>query len=520
MDFENMSLGIEFGSTRIKAVLIDEQYTVQAKGEFAWENNYQNNYYTYDLKDVIVGLQTAYKQLNESVFEKFGAYIEKIGALGISGMMHGYIALDKEDNLLVPFRTWRNTRQKESAEKLSKLFSFHIPERWTIAHLYQAMLNKEPHVKDIAYLTTLAGYVHYVLTGEKCVGIGEASGMFPVCNEKVAYDAHMVAQFDDILKEANMPFGVQEILPKVQKAGEKAGQLSKSGALLIDPTGHLQSGVFLCPPEGDAGTGMVATNSVRQRTGNVSAGTSIFSMAVLEKPLENMYEEVDIVATPCASAVAMVHCNNCTGDINAWMKMFREYNALLGLEIEDNALYQKLFTHALKGEKDCGQMIAYNYTSGEHMTGVTQGRPLFVRSHESNLTLANFMRTHLYSTMATLKLGMDLLKEKENVCLDCINAHGGLFKTEGVAQSFLAGALNTAVNVYQTASEGGAYGIALLAHYMKNSALSLADFLDNVFKDETVCVLSPQKEDVQGFDTFIQNYQQGLTVERMAQQVF
>jgi sugar (pentulose or hexulose) kinase len=434
-------------------------------------------------------------------------------------MMHGYMPFDKDGNLLVPFRTWRNTITGQAAEQLTELFQFNIPQRWSIAHLYQAILNKEPHIKDIRYLTTLEGYVHWRLTGQKVLGVGEASGMFPIDTQTNDYDEGMVELFNERLKGENFPWKLQDILPKVLMAGDAAGSLTEEGAKLLDPTGQLQMGIPLCPPEGDAETGMVATNSVAARTGNVSAGTSVFAMIVLEKALSQVYPEIDIVMTPTGKPVAMVHSNNCTSDINAWVGIFQEFADALGVEIDQSKLFEMLYQQALKGDADGGGMLAYNYLSGEHITHLEEGRPLFIRTPESRFTLSNFMRVHLFSSLGALKIGLDILFEQEKVEIDQILGHGGFFKTEGVGQRFMATAMNVPVSVMETAGEGGAWGIALLAAYMLNQGDDepLEAYLTNkVFAGEEGSTIAPDPEDIEGFTTFMERYKKGLIIEKTA----
>ncbi len=511
-------LGIELGSTRIKAVLIGPDCEPVASGGFDWENRLENGVWTYHMEDVWAGLAAAYAQLKRDVEKRFGVKPKRFGAIGISAMMHGYIALDAQGRLLAPFRTWRNTITEEAADALSGLFGFNIPQRWSVAHLYQAMLNREAHVKDIAYLTTLAGYVHWKLTGRRVLGVGDASGMFPIDSATGGYDARMLAAFAPLAQEAGMPWKLEAILPEPLVAGDEAGTLTEAGAQALDAEGDLLPGIPLCPPEGDAGTGMAATNSVAERTGNVSAGTSIFSMVVLEKPLQKVHREIDMVTTPAGRPVAMVHCNNCTSDLNAWVGMLAEFARDLGAEVDKNALYGMLFRKALEGDASCGGLVAYNYLSGEHITGMEEGRPLFARLPGAELTLANFMRAHLYSALATLKTGMDILAE-ENVRIDTIFGHGGLFKTPLVGQSFLAAAIRTPVSVLDTAGEGGAWGIALLASYAVHRAEgeSLEDYLgQKVFAGKTGEAVKPAQKDVEGFEAFIRRYAAGLPVERAA----
>ena len=512
-------LGIEFGSTRIKAVLIGGDHKPIASGSYEWENQYENGIWTYSLEDVWTGLQTSYQELSNDVLEKFNVPIQRIGAIGFSGMMHGYMAFDKGGNLLAPFRTWRNTITGEAAEALTDLFQFNIPQRWSIAHLYQAILNKEAHVKDISFLTTLAGYVHWKLTGEKVLGVGEASGVFPIDSTINDYDAGMIAQLNKRLGAENISWKLEDILPKVLVAGDSAGSLTEEGVKLLDPTGQLQVGISLCPPEGDAGTGMVATNSVAMRTGNVSAGTSVFAMIVLEKALSKLYPEIDMVTTPTGKPVAMVHSNNCTSDLNAWVGLFREFTEALGVDIDQSKLFEMLYQKALSGDADGGGLLAYNYLSGEHITHLEEGRPLFVRTPESNFTLSNFMRVHLFSALGALKIGLDILFEQEQVEIDQILGHGGFFKTKEVGQKMMAAAMNVPVTVMETASEGGAWGIALLAAYMaqKSDNEPLEAYLsDKVFAGEAGVMIAPNPADVAGFATFMERYKKGLVIEKTA----
>lgn len=512
-------LGIEFGSTRIKLILTDSENVPAAAGSHEWENRLENGIWTYSLDDVWSGLQDSYKKLAADVADRYGIVLKTIGAIGFSAMMHGYLAFDKDDNLLVPFRTWRNTITEEAADRLSAEFNFNIPQRWSIAHLYQAILNGEKHVGDIAFFTTLAGYVHWQLTGNKVLGIGDASGMFPIDSRVKNYDESMIKKFDSLISDKGYPWTIKGILPKILSAGENAGILTAEGAKLLDVTGNLEAGIPLCPPEGDAGTGMTATNSVAVRTGNVSAGTSVFSMVVLEKPLSKAYKELDLVTTPVGDTVAMVHCNNCTSDLNAWVGIFREFIETMGMVPDTNLLFETLYKKALEGDKDCGGLMSYCYLSGEPVTGFAEGRPLFVRKPESNFNLANFMRTHLYTCLAALKIGNDILTGHENVRVDRIMGHGGLFKTEGVGQSIMAAALNTPVALMETAGEGGAWGIALLASYMKNKNRdeSLETFLsDTVFAGKEGDVMQPDPDDVEGFNIFIRNYMAALPVEKAA----
>ena len=512
-------LGIEFGSTRIKAVLIGEDHSLIASGSYDWENRYENGIWTYSLEEVWTGLQESYRQLSNEISEKYNSSLKTIGAIGFSAMMHGYMAFDKDGNLLVPFRTWRNTITGQAAEELTKLFQFNIPQRWSIAHLYQAILNKETHVAEISYLTTLAGYVHWKLTGQKVLGVGEASGMFPIDSSTNHFHEGMIDLLNKQIAGKNISWKVQNILPEVLVAGEDAGALTADGAKLLDPTGQLQPGIPLCPPEGDAGTGMVATNSVAQRTGNVSAGTSVFAMIVLEKALSKLYPEIDMVTTPTGKPVAMVHSNNCTSDLNAWVGLFDEFAEALGVEVDQNKLFELLYRKGLEGDSDCGGLLAYNYLSGEHITHLEEGRPLFVRTSESNFTLANFMRVHLFSALGALKIGLDILFEQEKVQIDQVLGHGGFFKTKGVGQKMMAAAMNVPVSVMETAGEGGAWGIALLSSYLihKEEKETLEAYLTNqVFAKEKSKTITPAEEDIAGFAAFMERYKKGLVIERTA----
>ena len=512
-------LGIEFGSTRIKAVLVDENNMPIASGDHDWENRLENGVWTYTLEDIWTGLQDCYQKMTEDVKEKYGVAVEKLAAIGFSAMMHGYLAFDKEGNLLVPFRTWRNTITQEASEALTKVFNFHVPQRWSIAHLYQAILNGEEHVPQVDFFTTLDGYIHWQLTGKKVLGVGSASGMFPIDSTIKDYDKAMIQKFDELVAPKGFPWKLEHLLPKVLLAGDKAGVLTEEGAKKLDPTGTLQAGCPLCPPEGDAGTGMVATNSVKQRTGNVSAGTSVFAMIVLEKALKRVHEEIDMVTTPSGDAVAMVHCNNCTSDLNAWVNIFKEFAESFGIDVDMNKLFGTLYNKALEGDKDCGGLLAYNYFSGEHITGFEEGRPMFVRTPDSKFSLANFMRANLYTSLGALKVGLDILLKEEEVAIDRITGHGGLFKTKGVGQKILAAAMDATVSVMKTAGEGGAWGIALLASYMvnKDAGEALEDYLQNkVFGGDEGEKMDPDPEDVKGFDECIKRYRVGFPIERAA----
>ncbi|MBP5727090.1 MAG: FGGY-family carbohydrate kinase, partial [Clostridia bacterium] len=495
-------LGIEFGSTRIKSILIGKDHQVIASGSHEWENDYKDGIWTYSEKSIIDGLQSSYADLKADVFSRYHITLNKLGGLGISAMMHGYLPFDNKINLLVPFRTWRNTITAPAAEKLTDLFHFNMPQRWSLSHLYQAVLNDEPHVKDIAYLTTLAGWIHFLLTGRKVLGVGDASGMMPIDSETCSYDASMVSAFDALIADKHYPWKLTDILPEVLCAGENAGSRTESGARLLDPSGDLLPGCPLCPPEGDAGTGMTATNSVRARTGNVSAGTSIFSMIVLEKPMSAVYPEIDIVTTPAGKQVGMVHCNSCTSDINAWVSLFREFADLMGLKTDTGDVFTRLFKKSLEGNPDCGGLVSFNYLAGEPVTGLSEGRPMFLRLPDASMNLANFMRTQIYASMETLKYGMEILI-RENFAIDCVYGHGGLFKTEGVGQNYLAAAIHAPVTVMETAGEGGAWGIALLADYMvyRRNEETLEDYLQNhVFTGMKQPTVSPDPVIEEGFD--------------------
>ncbi|HET9591157.1 MAG TPA: FGGY-family carbohydrate kinase [Anaerolineales bacterium] len=519
MESGRTALGVELGSTRIKAVLIGEDHMPIASGSHEWENRYENGMWTYTLEDIWTGLQKSYRKLRDEILEKYNTSLQTIGAIGFSAMMHGYMAFDKDGNLLVPFRTWRNTVTGQASEQLTDLFQFNIPQRWSIAHLYQAILNKEAHVSDISHLTTLAGYVHWKLTGQKVLGVGEASGMFPIKSKTKDYDELKIELFNERLEAKNIPWKIQDILPKVLVAGEDAGVLTEEGARLLDPAGQLQARIPVCPPEGDAGTGMVATNSVAERTGNVSAGTSVFAMIVLEKALSKVYPEIDMVTTPTGKPVAMVHSNNCTSDLNAWVELFQEFTNALGVEISQSSLFEMLYKQALTGDADAGGLLAYNYLSGEHITRFEEGRPLFVRTPKSRFTLSNFMRMHLFSALGALKIGLDILFEQEQVKIDQILGHGGFFKTKEVGQKVMAAAMNVPVSVMETAGEGGAWGIALLAAYMlrKETDEPLEAYLsDKVFAGENGTTIAPDQADIDGFTAFMERYKKGLVIERAA----
>ncbi|MGN0248446.1 MAG: xylulokinase [Lachnospiraceae bacterium] len=516
-------LGIEFGSTRIKAVLIDEKGAVLASGGHGWENRFENGVWTYTLDDIWGGLQDCYQDLLKDVKEKYDTTITSLASIGFSAMMHGYLAFDKDGELLVPFRTWRNTITEEASVKLTEAFSYNIPQRWSISHLYQAILNKEDHVKDVDFFTTLAGYVHWKLSGEKVLGVGDASGMFPIDTTKGDYDQKMIAKFDELVAGEGFAWKLSEILPKSLPAGADAGALTKEGAKLLDVSGALQAGAKMCPPEGDAGTGMVATNSVSVRTGNISAGTSVFAMVVLEKELSKVYPQIDLVTTPDGALVGMVHCNNCTSEINAWVNLFAEFAKASGNEMDMNTLFTMLYGKAMEGDPDCGGLLSYNYFSGEPVTGFDKGAITFVRSQEAKFTLANVMRMHLYSALAALKSGMDLMIKEEGVKVDEMLGHGGYFKTKGVGQQIAADAINAPVSVMETAGEGGAWGIAVLAAYLvlKENGETLPDYLNNkIFAGQKGSKLEPIPENVKGFEKFMEQYMKGLAMEKEATALF
>lgn len=519
IDLGKTSLGIEFGSTRIKAVLIDEQANPIASGSHTWENRLENGIWTYSLDDIHTGLHSCYNELKKDVSEKYGTELVTVGSIGISAMMHGYMPFDDNGNLLSPFRTWRNTVTAQASEELTELFGFNIPQRWSVSHLRQAMLNGEEHLKSLSKLMTLAVYINYRLTGEFAAGVGEASGMFPIDSETNNYDEKMLKKFDALCKNEGYSFSLCDVLPRVLTAGERAGTLTPQGAKFLDESGALKAGIPVCPPEGDAGTGMTATNAVREKTGNVSAGTSIFSMVVLEKALKGVYPEIDMVTTPAGKPVAMVHCNNCTGDIDAWVRLFSEFAELSGNPIDKPKLYDMLYFEALKADKDCGGLVSYNYLSGEPVSNLSEGRPLFARLPDSKFNLANFMRCELYSAFAALKNGNDILLKKEGVTLDKISGHGGLYKTEGVGQRITAAALNTRVSVMKTAGEGGPWGMAILALYMLNKEENetLEDYLDNkIFASAQSSTVEPDEADVKGFEEYMKRYNGSLDAERAA----
>jgi len=512
-------LGIEFGSTRIKAVLINDKNEPIASGAYDWENSLIDGIWTYPLEQIIQGLQSCYSSLKKDIKEKYGVTLKKLGALGFSAMMHGYLAFDKDNNLLVPFRTWRNTITGEASEKLSKLFNYPIPERWSISHLYQAILKKENHVKNVNFITTLDGLIHWKLTGKKVLGIGGASGMFPIEIASKNYDKSMIAKFDSLDEVKEMPWKLEDLLPKVLLAGENAGELTEEGAKLLDVEGDLVAGCPLCPPEGDAGTGMVATNSVAERTGNVSAGTSVFAMVVLEKDLSKAYNGlIDLVTTPDGNLVAMAHANNCTGEYDKWIKLFGEVIGTMGFEVKKGDLYDKLLSKALEGDCGCGGLIPYNYISGESMTGFSEGRTIFLRTQENSFTLANFMKAQLYTALGALRTGMDILFDNEKVKIDSLTGHGGFFKTADVGLRVMASAMHTPVSALETAGEGGPWGMALLASYLINkNGKSLGDWLnESVFGSSKKTTVAPTDDDVKSFNEFFANYKKGLPVLKSA----
>ena len=515
----NAIVGIEFGSTRIKAVLIDEKNAPAAQGSHTWENSLVDGIWTYSEKEIIEGLQSAYADLKRDVKEKYGIQLKKIRALGFSAMMHGYLAFDKDGKLLVPFRTWRNTITGQASEKLSALFDYPIPERWSISHLYQAILNGEDHVKDLAFFTTLAGFIHWKLTGQKVLGIGDASGMFPIDTASKNYNKDFIEKFDKLISDKKFGWKLEDLLPKVLLAGEDAGSLTAEGAKILDPTGELEAGAKMAPPEGDAGTGMVATNAVAKRTGNVSAGTSVFAMVVLEKDLSRAYNGlIDLVTTPDGALVAMAHANNCMGEIDYWVNLFYETIKAVGGDVNKGKLYDTLFNLALTGKKDCGGLLPFNYLSGESITGLTEGRPLFVRAQNADFSLANFMRAHLFTALGALRTGMDILFDKENVKIDSLTGHGGFFKATQVGLSIMSAALHTPVSALETAGEGGPWGMAVLASYLVNGKGKALDawLNENVFASSKKTTVEAKKEDIEGFNTFFARYTKGLAIEKAA----
>lgn len=513
------ALGIELGSTRIKGVLVDYEGNVLAVGIHDWENSFVNGIWTYSLNEIHQGVRACYSDLRSSVEKEYGVTLRTIGAIGVSAMMHGYMALDADGNQAAPFQTWRNTNTQQAADELTELFNFNIPLRWTIAHLYQRILDKEPHVENLSFVSTLSGYIHWKLTGEKVIGIGDAAGIFPIDSERLDYDAGMMEKFNRLIAGYGYNWKTEEILPKVLAAGEDAGALTEEGAAFLDETGSLQAGIRLCPPEGDAGTGMTATNSVAPRTGNVSAGTSTFAMIVLEKQLSKVYREIDMVTTPTGFPCAMSHANNGTSDLNAWVNLFGEFADLMGFHSNTGELFEKLYTNSLNGDPDCGGLLAYGYYSGENITMLNEGRLAFLRSADSRFNLANFMRVHLYTSLGAVKMGLDILMKDEHVKVDRIMGHGGFFKTKGVGQRYLAAAVDAPVTVMETASEGGAWGIALLAAYLadKKDGEKLEEFLDNrIFKSLSGETIVPEPEETAGFEKFMEHYRDGLAIEKAA----
>ncbi|MEQ3272767.1 MAG: xylulokinase [Bifidobacterium catenulatum] len=513
------SLGIEFGSTRIKAVLIDDTYHTIAAGDYGWASHLENGLWSYTQEEIWKGLQTAYAAMAQNVEAAYGEKLARVGHIGFSAMMHGYLAFDKNGELLVPFRTWQNTNTSEAHEKLSELFQYNIPERWSIAHLYQAVLNKEEHIGKVAYFTTLAGYVHWKLTGKKVLGVGDASGMFPIDPTTHAYETEFIEKFSALPEVAEQPWNLSDLLPEPLVAGTPAGTLTAEGAKLLDPTGTLQPGIVLAPPEGDAGTGMVATNSVRVRTGNVSAGTSIFAMVVLEHKLKALHPEVDLVTTPAGDLAGMSHANNFTSDLNAWVGLFGQFAAALGTPVDTGNLYGTLFRAAIADDVDanCGGLINYPFRSGEFLAGLPEGRPLFVRGPEARMSLGNFMRAQLFSAFSPVKIGMDVMTKNEGVAVDSLVGHGGIFTTPKVAQKILAAAFNTPIKVMSTAAEGGAWGMAVLADYLWHADQPLDEFLDaRVFADAASTTENPDENDVAGFEEFFDRFRKGLAIEHTA----
>ena len=519
MDLRNAVLGIELGSTRIKAVLIDEGHQVIASGSYGWENRLENGVWTYRLEDAVAGVRACYKELRQDVESKFGQPLRRVAAIGISGMMHGYLVFDKDGKQLAPFRTWRNTITAPAAKELMELFRFNIPQRWSIAHLYQAILNKEPHVPNIDFITTLSGYIHRLLTGQRVMGIDEASGMFPYDDDAKDFDTARIAQFDELVASYSFPWKLRDILPKVLPAGTQAGVLTVEGAALLDESGTLEAGIPLCPPEGDAGTGMVATGAVLPRTGSISAGTSAFSLQVLERPLKNYYPEIDVVATPSGKTVAMAHTNTCTSEIDAWVNLIADAAGAMGWPVDKNELYPAMYRKALDGDPDCSGIIAFNYFAGEPLTGTETGRPMLVRLPDSKLTVANLMRSQLYGAIATLKLGMDMLAREENVESDRLLGHGGFFKTPGVGQQILADALNVPISTMETAGEGGPWGMALLAAFMcrKAKGETMEDYLQSkVFAHAASTVVQPDAAGAAGFQSYMARYQACIPAQQAA----
>jgi sugar (pentulose or hexulose) kinase len=518
LNSEELSIGIELGSTRIKTIAIDKKLNVRASGSFQWENKFVDGFWTYSANDIWVGLQQSYGAMAQDLFDKTGVTLTKVNSIGISAMMHGYLAFDNNDDLLVPFRTWRNGNTKEAAKKLTDIFNFNIPERWSIAHIYQAILNKESHTSQVEFITTLSGYIHWYLTGEKVIGLGDASGMFPIDISTNNYRQDLLSEAQDLFATHGFGNSIESILPQVKLAGEFAGRLTEIGAKLLDPTEKLESGCILCPPEGDAATGMVATNSITANTGNISAGTSAFAMIVLNNKLQNYYPEVDVVTTPDGKEVAMIHVNNCTSDINDWMNLFSEVLETMGVNFSSENMYGQIFETSLSSDDDLGGLLSYNYISGENITDVDVGHPLFIRLPNNNFNLANFMKMHLYSAFSTLKIGIDLLQENENINLSKLIAHGGIFKTKNIAQQVLSSALQEKITVMDTASEGGAWGISILGYYAAlDEQITLEQFLnEKVFINTNEVTIEPNDKEVQNFQNYLNRMKRGLQIERDA----
>ncbi len=513
------ALGIELGSTRIKGVLVSSAGDVLAVGIYDWANSFINNIWTYSVEEIHKGLRGCYTSLRKDVEEKYGVPLKKTGSIGISAMMHGYMALNKEGKQIAPFQTWRNTNTQQAADELTELFQFNIPLRWTCAHLYQRILDQEAHTKELDYVSTLSGYIHYLLTGERVIGVGDAAGMFPIDSETGTYDAEMTEKFNRLIRPYGYSWKLEDIFPTVLSAGEDAGYLTKEGAALLDESGQLEEGIPFCPPEGDAGTGMTATNSVAPGTGNVSAGTSTFAMIVLEKQLKKLHREIDLVTTPDGFPVAMSHANNGTTDLNAWVHLFGEFAGMMGISCTEGELFEKLYTKSLEGDADCGGLLSYGYYSGENITMINEGRLAFLRTPDSSFNLANFMRSHLYTSLGAVKLGLDILIRDEEVKIDRLTGHGGFFKTKGVGQRYLAAAVPAPVTVMDTASEGGAWGIALLAGYRiwKEEKETLGEYLNSrIFTQLSGETIEPCEEDMKGFETFMSRYKAGLSVEKQA----
>lgn len=517
IEIGDTALGMEFGSTRIKAILLNREHQILAAGTYEWENRLVNGIWSYSLEEIKKGMQGCYLDLKSNIQEKYNLTLHRIGAMGISAMQHGYMVFDRDNHLLVPFRTWRNTITGVASKELTELFEFPIPQRWSIAHLYQAMLNHEEHVKDIYSLTTLAVYVHWQLTGNRVAGLNEASGMFPVDSDTLQYDSTMEEIFDKLAHDAGYQWDIEQLLPDIIPVGELAGELTEAGARLLDPAGDLQPGVPFCPPEGDGATGMISTNSIRPGTGNLSAGTSAFAMLVLKEKLSRVHSEIDQVVTPEGYQVGMVHCNNCTSDLNAWIQIFRECLQLYNIQIDTDDLYRVLYQSALEGDTDCGGLMAYNHFSGEHILGITEGRPMLIRTPDSRFNISNFMRVNLYSAVAAVKIGMDILLKEEHVQVDEIIGHGGFFKTKEVTQKIVADMLQVPITVLETAGEGGAWGMAILASYMvyKKEQEKLSDYLENsVFTGQKGTTVYPEKQLEAQIEEFMDYYKRGLKVEK------